>query len=66
MEVITLERALAMSKTLELDLVGVSLNQDIPVVKALNFAKMEYDAMKKKKKEAQLAASGPNGAVRAG
>jgi translation initiation factor IF-3 len=64
METTTLEQAMAIARNNAIDLVGVSLSQDPPVVKVMDYAKKEYDALKalkqKKKEQKEKGLGDPN------
>ena len=45
--VVSLHEAMETSREMEVDLVGVNLDQEFPVIKAADFQKMQYEAKKK-------------------
>jgi translation initiation factor IF-3 len=48
-EILTLKEALSKAEELELDLVQISPDQEIPVVKIVDFGKYRFELLKKKK-----------------
>ena len=47
--IISLDEAITTASEYSLDLVGINLTQDVPVLKAVNYKKLLYDTKKKKK-----------------
>ena len=54
-EVVSLLQAMETARDLDVDLIGIDLEQDPPVVKASDYTKLAYRALSKKQKSSNKA-----------